>query len=76
MIGRIQQDHRRWRPRRLIVRPPNVPQSSSHRERTGNLEAVKRAFLAALTDLQFQISYAQVREVRGDRRRSRPWHKC
>lgn len=53
---------------------PNVPQPSTHRGRAGNLDAAKRAFRAAWTELQGQISHDQIRKARaieGDR--SRPW---
>lgn len=55
---------------------PNVPQPSSHRGRAASLEAAKRAFQAAWTELQSQISYAQIREARAiEADRSRPWHR-
>lgn len=54
----------------------NVPQPSSHRGRASSLEAAKVQFRAAWTDLQSQISYAQIREARAiEADRSRPWHK-
>lgn len=55
---------------------PNVPQSSSHRGRADRLDQAKAQFRAAWTDLQSQISYAQIREARAiEADRSRPWHK-
>lgn len=55
---------------------PNVPQRSSHRGRAGSLDAAKTQFRTAWTELQAQISYAQIREARAiEADRSRPWHK-
>jgi hypothetical protein len=55
---------------------PNVPQSSQHRGRAGSLESAKAQFRTAWTDLQSQISYAQIREARAiEADKCRPWHK-
>jgi hypothetical protein len=54
---------------------PNVPQGSQHRGREASLDAAKASFRTAWTDLQTQISYAQIREARTIQAdRSRPWH--
>jgi hypothetical protein len=55
---------------------PNVPQRSGHRGREASLDRAKAEFRAAWTELQSEISYAQIREARAiDADRSRPWHK-
>jgi len=77
-IGRIQKTidvggHHAWSWTCFL---PNVPQRSHHRGRAGSLEAAKAQFRAAWTELQAEVSYAQIREARaieGDR--PRPWHK-
>lgn len=54
----------------------NVPQPSSHRGREKSLDAAKKSFRVAWTDLQSNLSYDQIREARASQAdRSRPWHK-